>query len=228
MQLQVLGPPRHLAPVLAGRSSHTRPRHTGTSALGEACGRGGDGGRMPGAQRHHSQAPGWPRSGAGGAWEGPTRVLWPGLGKRQMPRSFPSPLFQSYQFLGSWPSCPAPFRGGQPKMDSCHGYSRLGWRIRFPARRLGQLICISGRSRPHPQHLPPGLALPSPSCDRLGALTGSIALLAITSTAAGRGRRGRPASPPGHEGRKGGPGPRASSARWGPEPCPAPALSSGG
>lgn len=40
---------------------------------------------MPGAQRHHSQALAGQGRG-GGAWEGPTRVLWPGLGKRQMPK----------------------------------------------------------------------------------------------------------------------------------------------
>lgn len=86
-----VGPVQALSTVLAGRA-RTLVHVILAQVPGEACGRGGDGGRMPGAQRHHSQALAGQGRGAGGAWEGPTRVLWPGLGKRQMPVSFPRPL----------------------------------------------------------------------------------------------------------------------------------------
>ena len=135
-----VGPVQALSTVLAGCAC-TLVHVILAQVPGEACSRGGDGNQTPGAQWHHSQVLAGQGRGAGGAREGPPRVLWPGLGKRQTPVSLPRPLSEPNP--GVLALLPCPLRGGSAQ-DGCHGYSRAGLRIRFPARRLGQLICIAG------------------------------------------------------------------------------------
>lgn len=135
-----VGPVQALSAVLAGCAC-TLVHVILAQVPGEACSRGGDGNQTPGAQWHHSQVLAGQGRGAGGAREGPPRVLWPGLGKRQTPVSLPRPLSEPNP--GVLALLPCPLRGGSAQ-DGCHGYSRAGLRIRFPARRLGQLICIAG------------------------------------------------------------------------------------
>ena len=135
-----VGPVQALSAVLAGCAC-TLVHVILAQVPGEACGRGGDGNQTPGAQRHHSQALAGQGRGAGGAREGPPRVLWPGLGKRQTPVSLPRPLSEPTPGVLALPPCP--LREGSAQ-DGCHGYSQAGLRIRFPARCLGQLIGIAG------------------------------------------------------------------------------------
>lgn len=104
-----VGPVQALSTVLAG-CARTLVHVILAQVPGEACGRGGDGGQMPGAQRHHSQALAGQGRGRGAPGRAPQECFGQGWANGKCPYPFLA-LFQSTP-LGSWSSCPAPFRGG--------------------------------------------------------------------------------------------------------------------